>query len=280
MSHTSSAGEVALVDKIRIGTSGFSYADWVGPVYPEGLPKHAWLGYYAHELGFQTCELNFSYYRLPNPRTLQAMADKVPPGFTFALKATRTLTHERDQATVAEFARFVQAVQPLLDEAKFACVLAQFPYSFHATKANRDFLLRLRAGMADLPLVVEFRNARWLAMEDTFAFLQANDLGFCCVDEPKLKGLIPPIARATSQVAYVRFHGRNAQKWWQHDQAWERYDYTYDREELTEWVPKIRRLAADADVVYCYANNHWEGQSVGTARQLGLLLQESSAEPT
>jgi len=74
---------------VHIGTSGFSYKDWVGPVYPKGLHKAGWLTYYARELGFRACELNFTYYRLPDPRTLQRMADKVPEGFTFTLKATR-----------------------------------------------------------------------------------------------------------------------------------------------------------------------------------------------
>ena len=257
---------------VLVGTSGFSYKDWVGPVYPEGLPKSDWLRFYAQELGFRTCELNFSYYRLPAERTLQIMADKVPEGFKFTLKATRTLTHERDKATPEEFARYSAALRPLVDQGKFGCVLAQFPYSFHATAENREFLSHLREGLRDLPVVVEFRNSRWLEGDDTLALLRHLGLGFCCVDEPRLKGLMPPIAVATSGVAYVRFHGRNAEKWWRHDQAWERYDYTYDDDELREWVPKIGELAEQADVVYLYANNHWEGQSVGTARQLGLLL--------
>ena len=152
------------------------------------------------------------------------------------------------------------------------CILAQFPYSFHATPQNRDFLRWMRDGFGELPLVVEFRNSRWL-VEESFALLQELGLGYCCVDEPRLRGLMPPIARATSpDVAYVRFHGRNAEKWWKHDEAWERYDYSYSDEELQEWVPKIKGLAEEADIVYCFANNHWEGQAVSTARQLSLLL--------
>jgi uncharacterized protein YecE (DUF72 family) len=202
------------------------------------------------------------------------MAEKVPDGFTFTLKATGTLTHQRDKATDEEFARFVEGVLPLVGAEKLGCVLAQFPYSFHATTENRAFLQRLHEGLQDLPVVVEFRNRRWL-VEETFALLKELGMGFCCVDEPRLSGLIPPVARATSPVAYVRFHGRNAEKWWRHDEPWERYDYTYSDEELREWVPKIRGLAEESDVVYCFANNHWVGQAVDTARQLRLLLAES-----
>jgi uncharacterized protein YecE (DUF72 family) len=87
-----------------------------------------------------------------------------------------------------------------------------------------------------------------------------------------LKGLLPPIAEATSNVAYVRFHGRNAAKWWQHEQAYERYDYTYSREELGEWTPKIGKLNQAAETVFVFANNHFRAQGIDTARQLRLML--------
>jgi uncharacterized protein YecE (DUF72 family) len=255
---------------ILIGTSGFSYKDWVGPYYPEKLPQKDWLAFYARE--FKTCELNFTYYRLPEARTLERMATKVPAGFLFTLKASGELTHERTDNKAA-FAQFVTALAPLIEADKFGCVLAQFPYSFHATEANRDYLCFLREHLGDLPVVVEFRNAQWLTSE-TFALLQENHLGFCCVDEPRLQGLIPPVAEVTAETAYVRFHGRNAAKWWQHEEAWERYDYTYSDEELLEWVPKIKALAAQAERTFVFANNHWQSQAVGTARQLRMLLEQ------
>jgi uncharacterized protein YecE (DUF72 family) len=253
---------------IYIGTSGFSYKDWVGPYYPADLPKARWLAFYARE--FQVSEVNFTYYRLPDPRTLAAMADKTPDGFVFTIKASKELTHERDD-NVEAFPKFVHALRPLIERNKFGCVLAQFPYSFHPSAESRDYLKAFRESMADLPVVVEFRNARWLS-EETFALLEENDLGFCCVDQPRLKGLIPPIATATSSVAYVRFHGRNAKKWWRHDEPWERYDYSYSKDELEEWVPKIKHLDAKAEQTFVFANNHWQGQAVDTARQLRLLL--------
>ncbi len=251
---------------ILIGTSGFSYKDWVGPYYPADLPAHEWLSFYAQE--FTTCELNFSYYRLPEARTLQQMATKTPAGFLFSVKASKELTHERESPP---FDRFVAALAPLVEQRKLGCVLAQFPYSFHATSANRDYLRRLREGLGELPAVVEFRNAAWLT-DKTFDLLRELQLGYCCVDEPRLEGLLPPIARATGPVAYVRFHGRNAAKWWQHEEAWERYDYSYTPEELAEWVPKIKQLDQAAPLTLVFTNNHWRGQAVATARQLKLML--------
>lgn len=256
---------------VLIGASGFSYKDWVGPVYPEGLPKQEWLNFYSSE--FPTCELNFSYYRIPNARTLSRMADKVPAGFLFTVKAYKGITHEREEPE-PQMKQFAAALAPLIDAEKFACVLAQFPYSFHANQANRAYLQRVREGFGDLPVVVEFRSRDWIS-ERTFDELCALNFGFCCVDQPRFKSLAPPVAVVTGPVAYVRFHGRNREKWWRHDEAWERYDYCYEEEELREWVPKIRQLDAEAPLTLVYMNNHWKGQAVGAARQLKMLMEET-----
>lgn len=253
---------------IRIGTSGYSYDDWIGPFYPPGIAKGEMLPFYARE--FDTTEVNSTYYRLPTAGMLAAMARKVPDGFLFTIKASQELTHGREEPQEA-FRQFREALRPLQEAGKFGCVLAQFPWSFRPGEENRAYIALLREQLPDVPVVVEFRNAGWIT-EDTFELLRQLQLGYCCVDEPRLKGLIPPIAKATAPVAYVRFHGRNAAKWWQHEEAWERYDYTYSDEELREWLPKIRELERAAETVFVLTNNHWQGQAVATARQLRLLL--------
>lgn len=251
---------------IRIGTSGFSYDDWIGPVYPDGLPARDQLGFYARE--FSTVEINVTYYRIPDARTVQGWARKTPAGFLFSVKAFQGLTHEREHP---DFPAFQAALAPLIEAGKLGCVLAQFPYSFHPGPANRDYLKRLRDGLDALPTVVEFRNAEWVAPA-TFALLRSLALGFCCVDEPRLRGLMPPVATATAALAYVRFHGRNAARWYAHQEAWERYDYTYSPTELAEWVPRLQQLDADAAMTLVYFNNHFRGQAVRNARDLGQLL--------
>ncbi len=253
---------------LRIGTSGFSYDDWVGPVYPEGLPAREHLRYYATL--FSTVELNVTYYRIPAASTVEGWVRKTPDDFLFAVKAYGELTHQRESH---DFAGFVAAIEPLIEAQKLGCVLAQFPYSFHPTAENRDYLRQLRAGFGDLPLVVELRNAGW-ADDETFAFLRTENLGYCCVDEPRLKGLMPPIAVATSDVAYVRFHGRNYAKWYAHNEAWERYNYSYSESELREWTPKLARLNAEAPLTLVYFNNHYQGQATKGARDLSQLLLE------
>ena len=251
---------------IRIGTSGFSYKDWVGPVYPRGLPAKEQLGFYAQE--FSTVELNVTYYRVPGQAIVEGWAEKTPDDFLFSVKAHGSLTHQRDDP---DFAGFVSALAPLVEAEKLGCVLAQFPNSFRLLPQNRDYLKRLRDGLADLPVVVEFRNAAWVA-GPILDLLTSLEMGFCCVDEPALRGLMPPVVEVTGPLAYVRFHGRNAARWYNHQHAWERYDYTYLVEELGEWVPMIRALDASAPLTLVYFNNHFEGQAVRGARDLRQLL--------
>jgi uncharacterized protein YecE (DUF72 family) len=251
---------------IRIGTSGFSYKDWVGPVYPQELAQWQWLSYYAQS--FDTVELNVTYYRLPTAKMVKGWIDRTPDHFLFAVKAHRSLTHERKDV---DFQAYVSSIEPLLSAGKLACILAQFPHSFHRNLENREYLRRIKDGLVDFPVVVEFRGKDWVK-DETFEELKQLNLGFCCVDEPKLPGLMPPTALVTGPIAYVRFHGRNSQKWWKHDQAWERYDYTYSEDELKEWVPKIHDLDDQAALTVVYANNHYKGQSVDTVRKLQHLL--------
>jgi uncharacterized protein YecE (DUF72 family) len=251
---------------IRMGTSGFSYDDWIGPVYPQEMPRNQWLPFYATL--FDTVELNVTYYRVPSWKVVEGWVERTPQEFIFTVKAHRSLTHERKEP---DFANYTASLAPLFEAGKLACVLAQFPHSFRPNPVNRDYLLAVREGLSDFPVVVEFRNSAWVT-EEIFALLESHNLGFCCVDEPNLKGLMPSVVHATGPVAYVRFHGRNAERWWQHEHAWERYDYTYEEPELAEWIPKLNTLDSAAPLTLVYANNHYRGQSVDTLRKLETLL--------
>jgi uncharacterized protein YecE (DUF72 family) len=252
---------------IRIGTSGFSYQDWVGPVYPPKMPEKEWLTYYTSL--FSTVELNVTFYRLPTARNMDAWLRKTPDDFRFTVKAFRGLTHEREQP---DFAAFSLSIRPLAEAGKLGCVLAQFPNSFHPTPENKEYLKTFRAGLKEYPLIAEFRHSAW-AKPETLEMLRDLSVGYCCVDEPTLKGLMPPLAVATSPVGYIRFHGRNAAHWYDHADPAERYDYEYKSDELEEWVPKIRQVEDETEVTYVYFNNHPHGHGVAGARVLGKLLQ-------
>lgn len=254
---------------IRVGASGFSYKDWIGPFYPQGMADSDRLAFYAQE--FDTVEINFSFYRVPTASALASLSAKTPPGFLFAIKANREMTHERSNSPAVS-ASFVQALKPWVEQGCLACILAQFPNSFGCTPENVDVLRRLADQLGDLPTVIEFRHVGW-ASGRTFELLRSLNVGVCCVDQPRLPSLLPPFAVTTSRVGYVRLHGRNTAKWWDHQEAWERYDYRYTRDELEPWAAKIRQMDASAPLILVYANNHWLGQAVDTARQLKLLLR-------
>lgn len=255
--------------QVLIGTSGYSYKDWVGPFYPPGLPAEDMLAYYAREFPF--VELNFTYYRLPTQRTLAGMARKVPPGFLFTVKAYQSLTHSRGEAVAEDAGKFLYGLKPLVDAGRLGAVLLQFPYSFHHTEENRRYLVWLKELLSGLPLAVEFRNREW-AKEPVWELLASLGMGYACVDEPRLRGLVGGVVKCTASVAYVRFHGRNAARWWQHEAAYERYDYLYSEDELREWVPGIASLAGRAERLFVAFNNHYQAKAVVNARMLRGLL--------
>jgi uncharacterized protein YecE (DUF72 family) len=253
---------------IRIGTSGFSYDDWIGPFYPEHTGKSEMLAFYARQ--FDTVEINSSYYAIPGEKSFEGMARKTPDNFEFVVKAHKDMTHteslERDV-----FERFVGSIGPLRSAGKFGCALAQFPWGFKCIPENMDKLRRFRDLIGEVPTVIEFRNSEWVN-DDTFDLLRELNFGFCSVDEPHLKGLMPRVALATSDIGYVRFHGRNAANWWSHEEARERYDYLYSEDELAEWVPRVEELAKITAKTYTFFNNHCHGQSAINARMLARMI--------
>jgi uncharacterized protein YecE (DUF72 family) len=259
---------------IYVGTSGYSYKDWVGCFYPEELPAGRYLEFYAER--FPAVEVDYTYYRMPDPQTLAGMARRTPPEFRFAVKATSLLTHE-PQAAEQDFAEYRRGVEPLQEAGKLAAVLAQFPYSFQNSEPHRAYLAHLRRSLPDLPLVVEFRHVSWI-IEPIFALLRELQLGFCCVDQPRFSRLVPPVAVATSEVGYVRFHGRNAEKWWTHAESWQRYDYLYSEAELSEWVGKVGGLAAATGETLVFFNNHYQAQAARNAQTFADLLAAEGLE--
>ncbi|WP_320130078.1 DUF72 domain-containing protein [uncultured Sphaerochaeta sp.] len=254
---------------ILIGTSGYSYTEWVGPVYPEGTKASEYLSLYADR--FETVELNFSYYRMPVADQLQAMHEQAP-SLVFSIKAHESLTHSIDPANwKREATIFRSALEPLLNTDSLEAVLLQFPYSFHYEPDQRRYLDALLRFFPGIPLAVEFRNAQWYNNR-TLDALKSLKVAFVSLDLPQIQGNPPLMDVSTAPLAYIRLHGRNQAAWWGSDAA-ARYDYLYSDRELLSIVQRVRGLALGSGTVVVYFNNHRRGQAVKNAQRLRSLLE-------
>jgi len=257
--------------KLFIGTSGFSYNDWRKVFYPDRLPTSDFLSFYSRE--FSAVELNFSYYRIPDTRQCMRMLEKSDDRTEFVVKAFQGLTHECSDESLSEvLPKFKASIDPFWQEGRLGAVLLQFPQSFHYRTKSRIYLKSLIERFDPLPLCVEFRQQEWIkgSVLDT---LKELHVGFVCVDEPALRGLLPPLAEATSSIGYIRFHGRNKSKWYTGDTK-ERYDYLYSEDELKEWIPRISAIAKNTERLFIFFNNHKKGQAVANAKMMRYLLNE------
>lgn len=258
------------MSRILIGTSGYSYNDWAGALYPQGTKPSDYLKIYASE--FDVAELNFTYYRMPEAGLTRKMVSSTGSQFLFAVKAHKTLTHQFSLSTISsEVATFIKGIEPIMQTSKLGVVLLQFPFSFHYTADNRSYLGKLCSQLGELPLAVEFRNHYW-QKQSVYEGLKERGVAYVNVDEPQLPGLLQVQDIVTSDIGYVRFHGRNEKNWWGGDNV-SRYDYLYNDAELQEWIPRIEAMATQAPLVLVVFNNHSRGQAVENARKLKQMLK-------
>ncbi len=261
---------------IFIGTAGFSYQDWKGAFYPERQDKKSMLEYYSSR--FPVVEINSTWHALPSPNSTLSMARRTAPHFQFIIKAYKGLTHARED-NAEEFKLFRDVLRPMEDHGKLACVLAQFPWGFKNNERNREYLRLFRERLPSQDTVVEFRNEGWIT-DETLDLLRELSMGFCCVDEPRLKGLVKPHVILSGDTGYVRFHGRNYETWWDSARkSWERYDYLYSEEELAEWVPGLLRLDDEASRTFAIFNNHYRGKAPRNAVILAGMLPRERVAP-
>lgn len=275
------------MSEIKVGTSGFQFKDWKGTIYPKGLLDKDMLPYYEQALGFNTLEVNYTYYRLPIPSTMERMVEKTSDTFDFVVRSNKDMTHDiwEDSKrktlkdTSAVFKQFREGIQPMLDANKLGCVLIQFPSFFWPNRDNFDYITQSREHLEGVPLVIEFRNKAWVK-ESTFSFLRENDLGFCVVDEPQLPRLMPFFPTATSTIGYVRLHGRNRN--WFNASREERYDYLYSEQELKEFTGPIQNISEDTVKTYVFFNNCHGGSAAKNGlmmeRIMGIINEFSDAQ--
>lgn len=226
---------------MRIGTSGWQYADWRGVLYPHGVPQRRWLHRYADT--FTTVENNNAFYRLPARGTFEQWRDATPPGFAMAVKASRYLTHMKRLNDPAEpVARLMNAAGGL--GAKLGPVLLQLPPTLRADPGRLDACLRRFPG--GVRVAVEPRHPSWWT-DETRGVLEHHGAALCWAD--RLGRPLTPLWR-TADWLYLRFHEGPAEPW-----------PRYDDVTLRAWA---RELAA-ADDAYAYFNNDPGGAAVHDA---------------
>ncbi|MEW6412855.1 MAG: DUF72 domain-containing protein [Candidatus Zixiibacteriota bacterium] len=252
--------------EIRIGTSGYSFEDWKGTFYPKDIDKGKMLDYYIRF--FPTVEINSTYYRIPHPAVMANIVKKAPDGFDFMVKVPQSFTHRRSDLE-DDVARFREAIKPFEESGKLSGLLAQFPYSFKFSPDSLDYIAVCRDAVAPNELFVEFRHNGWVNRQ-MYDRLKAEAIGYVCVDEPQLPGLLNPDLFATTNTAYVRLHGRNKDQWWGGGPL--RYDYSYSDEELKEWKEKLEKIKSKVARIYIYFNNCHLGQATANATRFSDML--------
>ncbi len=238
---------------VRVGCSGWNYADWRGRVYPKGLPPRRWLEHYATL--FDTVEVNSTFYRLAKPKAVAAWLEAVPPGFVFAVKASQYLTHMKRLRGIEEgIERFYAGIAPLAASDKLGPVLWQLP-----ERERRD-VPRLAAALDALPAgrhAFEFRHESWFVPE-VLDLLRWHGVALAIGDHPA-RPWQPWVT--TTDWSFVRFHfgarGRRG---------------NYSESELRELAPRVAELAAAGDV-FAYFNNDWEGFAVRNAVLLRRMVE-------
>jgi len=251
-------------DRYIVGTSGYSFNDWVGTFYPPGTKAGDMFGLYAEH--FQTVEVNYTFYRMPSVGTMDSLARRSPPGFTFWVKANQQITHEADRSPVKAF---IEGLSPLTQADKLAGVLLQFPQSFHRTVDNRKFLAAAIAGFAAVPLAAEFRHYSW-DHPSTFEGLRDRNVAMVVPDAPDIRGLFRPAPTVTGRTGYLRLHSRDADKWYAG--AAERYDYSYSDGELRQIISDWSSLQEQVDKVYAFFNNCHRGQAAQNAEAFRRIV--------
>lgn len=259
---------------IVIGTSGYSYSEWLDAgFYPPGTAARDMLAVYASR--FPVTELNYTWYQMPRAPAIDRMCRQVPGHFRFAVKLTRTMTHEvKPDQWRNEAASYRQGISPLVESGQLLAVLIQLPPFFVRTPGYRHYLAALLDELAGLPLAVEFRHDSW-ASDRVLAELERRRVTLVAVDEPKLPNLFPRLEAVTNpELFYVRFHGRNARGWTSGNMQ-KQFDYMYSREELQEWISSmITPMAARAGRGAVFFNNHVRGQAPANARTFMELLAD------
>jgi uncharacterized protein YecE (DUF72 family) len=233
-----------------VGTSGWNYKHWIDVIYPKGLPASQWLARYSET--FDTVEVNNSFYRLPEKTVFEKWAQIAPPQFTFAVKASRYLTH------ILRLKEPEEPIERLISRAeglgpKLGPILYQLPPFWKLNLERFEHFLKLLP--SNVRHVFEFRNETWQT-DAVFDLLREHNVGYCIMSAPDL----PCKLIATSDFVYIRMHNGGGAT-----------EGNYTDESLGEWAATIRDFLRSRDV-YVYFNNDYKGFAVRNALRLRDMI--------
>ena len=235
----------------HIGTSGWSYDWWRGVFYPREIAKNRWLTFYASR--FKTVEINYSFYRLPSKAVFEKWRDTVGPDFTFAVKASRYITHNRKLKDCREpWKRFYDAAYGLGD--KLGPVLFEFPATGPKNTERLAGFLEVLPGT--LRYAFEFRHPSWFDGE-IYELLTEKGASLVTADSPHF----PQSFEETADFSFIRFHGGRIL-----------YGSEYSLDELRVWASRIVDMTGRGRDVYAYFNNDAFGFAPKNAAELEGLL--------
>jgi uncharacterized protein YecE (DUF72 family) len=289
---------------IRIGTCSWADDALSKHWYPPGTPPIARLAYYAET--FSTVEVDSTFYRVPTEEMVRGWAERSPDGFVMHVKAFGLMTRHpvkveqvppelreglpvdnrgrvdrppRDARGLV-FRAFLDALRPLRDAGKLGGILFQLPPYVVWKPASLDYLEWARDQLGADDMLVEPRHRSWFAEDirtELLRWLEQHRMSWVTVDAPKVDAANVPatLVAATSPLAYVRLHGRNAGTWnVRGGSAAERFDYLYSEAELREWVEPLRDLAGESEQAYVFFNNNNQTDGVAQAPAGALLLRK------
>jgi uncharacterized protein YecE (DUF72 family) len=247
---------------VLLGTSGWSYNEWVGPFYTK-MDKSKLR---AYTKVFKTVEIDSTFYRYPTKGTVMGWTKYSPEGFVYTAKLPRLITHDKklnlEEGIEQDLQRFIELMEPLILSGKLGCILIQLPPKFNYRPHELESFFKTLP--THVRFAVEFREPSWMRVE-TWSLLEKYRVAYTIVDEP----LLPPEAHLTSDIAYFRWHGHGEKPW---------YDYRYSVQELEPWIPKLKDVAGKVGKTYGYFNNHYHGYAVENCLQVMEMIGNMNAK--
>ena len=240
-----------------IGTMGFSYQDWSGAFYPNGLTGRDFRSYYSRI--FNAVEIDSTFYGTPRRESVVRWKEVTPDGFRICIKVPRSITHDAELIDVYnEMIAFIDAVR-LLDE-KLGVILIQFPPSFSSSKINQ-----VEGFIEDLPnefnFAIEFRHRSWYVPK-TGEMLARHNI---CWAATEFEG-VPKEVELTSDILFIRFVGQHG-RFRYHDR--EQIDVSH---QLEWWWTWIQSQVDQVHSIYCYFNDDYSGHAPAAANKLKSII--------